>query len=133
MGSVAGLCYLGICTITDIRKRKIYVWPTVIGFGAAVLWLFIVSHEFENMLWATIVVMLLGGIAYLTREAIGVGDVWMFGVVFLLVGGEKGIFIMLTSLFLACVVGSILYLRKKINRIPMAPFILAVYLWQVFL
>ncbi len=133
MGIAAGLCYLGICTVTDIRSRKIYVWPTVIGFGAAILWLFIVSHEFENMTWATIIVCLLGGIAYLTKEAIGVGDVWMYGVIFLLVGGEKGIIIMLLSAFLASVVGSLLFLRKRIKRIPMAPFILAAYLLQVIL
>ena len=121
--------FLVVCSVTDIRERKINSW-FCIGNIIVMIFAHIICHN-DNM-WDIAGGMLLAGIFFViskvSKEAIGMGDV----IVIMTIGIVCGVIYVMEMLFWASVVCLIfscggIALRKLHlkSKLPFVPFILA--------
>lgn len=119
--------FLGICAITDLKERQVYLGFCLANMGIALL----ANLIFQNVEWTSIVAGLGLGVVFfavciITKEAMGKGD----AVIILVLGSICGIkisFEIVTWAFVICSMVSIfeiLIKRKSIkSEIPFAPFL----------
>lgn len=126
MGVALGI--LGVCSVMDLRKKRIPLIPIVICLGAGVLWQVLWQGTTAGkLLLSCLPGGILLGTACLTEQKIGYGDGW----VVLASGvwtGMWDMFLILTGGMLACAVFSgFLLAFRKVNRgdtLPFIPFLL---------
>ncbi|USG65688.1 A24 family peptidase [Brevibacillus ruminantium] len=121
-----------IATITDIRRRMIYNWLTLPGIAY-----FLIVHAILHPgQWFTYMLgmLLLGGISLLmaivSRGQLGGGDIKLLALVGAAVGWQAGIYALVFTYILACLVAIPIWIASKFSRktggsqaLPMAPFI----------
>lgn len=125
---IAGSVFLGICSITDILSRKIYL-NVCLGFLAAGILINIQQGQgtasyFIKALLPGALVML---IALVTKESIGIGDgfiIIIMGVIY----GFRNVLSMCGFTFLIlsayCIVMLFIGKMKLNDKIPFSPFLM---------
>lgn len=133
---IAGV-FLILCSISDIRTGKIYVYLCYVTELLAIVLCLMGSR---NQLIYQILGITPGVFLYLvsiaSKEQIGKGDAWIFIVIGSLIGMEYLVTMFLLSLVLVPVIGiPVLLIQKKSlkTKIPFAPFISVAYILMLFL
>lgn len=131
LGNVVLAFTLGINSMLDIWKRQISLMVTMaaacFGIGLSVS---------EGRLWNEIILAFVPGgicmlIAYVTKEAIGYGDVWVILALGCFFSFEKVIIICSVSFGVICMVGLCCFLvlhNKRRYELPFVPFLFVGYL-----
>lgn len=135
--SVINIIWLLLCSIQDMKKKKISISLIIVG----ALLLIIVTSIFGSITVLNRIAGLSLGIVllclcYVTRGQIGVGDGCIVCITGFNIGFIKNSFVLLYALFGSAVFSAILILFFRVNRhktIPFAPFILLGYLGVLFL
>lgn len=125
---VAGiLILLLLCSITDIKEKKIYIFPCIIFMVIGIIMEFMIG---QRGILSICIGMLPGIFVYMagiiTREGIGKGDALVFIVIGIFMGLMKCMILLICSLFLIAGIGVILLFIRKGNlktKIPFVPFI----------
>jgi len=131
---VGGL--LGWCSIKDIKSKELSLRLLLVTAGSGIIfqvWIGVLP------LWQWLAGILLGvivlGVGFATREAIGYGDGLMIGVIGIWLGVAAGIEILFLGLCISACLSALLLTFKKVNRnyrIPFIPFLfLAWLIWLV--
>lgn len=128
---------LGICTIEDIRKREVCIYPVMLfGIAGIVMHLYYRNLSIYNLLAGIGVGVFLLLISKLTRGKVGEGD----GVVLIASGIYLGFWentrLLLHGLLFCGICSLILLVCKKkkgTDEIPFIPFLLAAYLEMILL
>lgn len=128
--------YLGISTILDLFRREVSLWISA-AFGLiGITWHFIFEQAFGDMLGGVLVG---GGIillAFITEEAIGIGDGIALIITGIYLGFWKNLQLCMTGFILSALFSGILLLTKKAKRnqgVPFIPFLLLGYGSMLFL
>ena len=118
-----------ICTITDLKERKIYSKYCFINIACA-----LAVHIYNrDMFWGYLVGGVALGIVFVivsivSKEALGMGDAFMILTLGSIIGIKENFEILLWS-FIICGVVSIIEVllrKRKLNsKIPFAPYLLA--------
>ena len=123
------ILYLLFCSYTDIKKRQIYIPPTLFIICLTLLFKIIyISFSLESLglfLLSFIPGLIMLLISYITRENIGYGDSILLGLCSLCVGIWNGFFIIMTSFIYSAIFSLFLLIRGKNSKetIPFVPFI----------
>lgn len=123
---------VGIWSFYDIKEKEIPILSIVAG-GGLLLVMAVLAGSFS--VHASIGGILLGAILYaiskLTKEAMGVGDVMVFGVLGIVLGGMEALVLLFYSLVMAGIFSVIMLLLHKVSKkqaIPFLPFVWMSYL-----
>lgn len=128
--------YLGICTLLDMFKREVSLWISAAFGMIGVAWHFIFEQSFGDMLGGVLVG---GGIillAFITEEAIGIGDSIALIVTGIYLGFWKNLQLCMMGFILSALFSGILLLTKKAKRnqaVPFIPFLMLGYCSILFL
>ena len=128
--------YLLVMGVIDIRKKHIPMLPGVICLGAAVTGLLVAGGG----VWEIAAGVSVGGLLYVisrvSRGGIGEADALVYAITGAVLGFFGNCEVLLISLLLAAVVGSVLMIVKHVGRkyrIPFVPFTLVAYGMVIFL
>lgn len=143
---------LVICSYTDIKDRgisknvlaaflvsalglmiSVYLFGDRLGYiGNCLLY----DLKVRNIICALIPGMVLFAVSILTREAIGKGDVYVVGLLGLMIGFD-GIFAVLFVSMISCAVFGLVYMtvtgKGRKDTLPYIPFLLGAYLVIILL
>ncbi len=123
---------LGICSLEDLWKRQIHLAVlAVFGLLGIALHLHGASRTAWDLLCGAGIGALLYLISLLTGEKIGKGDALLVTTTGIYLGFRDNLLLLWIASLLAGTVGLLLFLfrkKKKNDRIPFAPFLLAAYL-----
>lgn len=136
MREVCIVCFLGISSWTDIKKRKISL-PLCAGVAATgIFWMI----RQNNINWECLVragiVCFLTGVSILSRGALGMGDVCLVLALGTVTFLEEFIVSLTAGMLLSAVYSMILltvFHKSRKTEIPFAPFLLAGYIGGLFL
>lgn len=122
---------LVICTITDLKKREIYL-PVIIFEILFIVGFHIWQKSFSlvSVLGALIVCILFVGAGFISGGQIGFGDAFLFAVTGLGLGVVANMFIVMLSFILAfCVAVFLVVIKHKSHNysMPLAPFVLSAF------
>lgn len=116
-------------SIIDIKSKKVWLWMPflagIVGLGYRILKGYTNIPEVGAIL---AVFLLLFLISKITKESLGMGDVWVIGSLLLAIGLVEGIKSIFIGFLLTGIYGGILMVIKKCGgktRIPFIPFLLA--------
>lgn len=125
---------LGMMSYTDWKERRIPLW--MVGLGV-LMWMIQIVYQMikGSFLWRQIIANIFGSFALCglcfcyrmwKKEGIGLGDIWVIGLIGLLAGWEWMIGITLIALFLAGLVSIMMLGRGKSKKetLPFVPFLL---------
>lgn len=123
------LLFLGACTITDLRKRKIITALCFANAVAALIMHFVRQDIFWlNVLGGMLAGAVLFGVSVYSKEAIGKGDAVVVFTLGSLVGIKTGFEILMWASII-CIIFSVpglIFKKIKLkSRIPFMPFMLA--------
>lgn len=123
-------------SILDIKTRQVWMVPPVLLMTVGILWNVWQMHiSVVDLLLVVVTILGLGIVSVASREALGMGDVWLIGSIL----GVQGILPGLESIVIAFVLSGIyggiqfLWYRTGKKSFPMAPFLLAGILGGVWL
>ncbi len=129
---------LGIDAFQDLRKREIFLFPTVFYSFLSMWRILVFGEKGESLLLSCVPGLLVFGLALCTSGQIGIGDAW----VLLAIGIEMEFFSTLGILWLAFLAMDAVSLyiliagKKQKNgktELPMVPFLFAAAVfWQFF-
>lgn len=124
--------YLGICSITDIRRREI---PLLVTGGTIILGLIMqsISGKMSWLMWVggILIGVFLMGVSKITNEALGYGDCLSVMAAGACLGGVQNLELLLAGLTLAAVFSAILLGTGKADgkyKLPFLPFLLAAHM-----
>ena len=131
---IAAAIYLGICTVSDIRRKKVN-WLLSLLFAAGFLCLHVIWKDTTaaEILYGILPGFFLLGVSVVTREAIGYGDGMVVTVCGLALGAESAIRILMTALFLAAGWSLILLVLRKAGKKKSFPFVPFLLTAQIFI
>lgn len=127
--------FLGICTVTDLKKRSVYI-GVLIPFlitGAA---LFILKGQVGEGIIGMAPGLLLLLISFATKGAFGAGDALVLIVTGSFLGIGRNISLFFLSLILSALfsIGLMVFGKcKKEKEFPFVPFVFAAFVLGVFL
>ncbi len=134
MASLLGM--LGICSVTDIRKREVGVVVVCLsGILGVVYHIMYRRISVYDMLGGLLIGVFVYLIALLTREKIGKGDAIVCMVTGIYLGFWNNLLLLwLSSLLagLAGIVAMLVFRKKKTDTLPFVPFLSAAGLVVVF-
>lgn len=114
-------------SVIDIRSKHVLVWMPllagIIGVGYSIIG---GNFRISEVGASLVVVFILFMISKLTKEALGMGDIWVIGSILITMGFVEGIKIIFLAFLLAGTYGGTLMLVKKCGgkkRIPFIPFL----------
>lgn len=131
------IIFLLVCTILDLKTRKLPVWFMFLGSTAAIIFR-IVNWDSDAINWFGGIII---GIFFLmlskwTREGLGYGDSWMI----LILGISLGLWdiLLLLSIALICsgILALMLLIKGKWSRkvsFPFVPFLMLGYVGVLYL
>ena len=117
---------LGFNSVRDIRKREIFLLPTLF-FGAAgcIYRIGFCGEYWQMLLPACLPGMLFLALSRMLPGQIGAGDAWVVLSLGAWMPSEELLAMVCVSLFAAAVAAGILFLRKKRTKtLPFVPFLL---------
>lgn len=126
---------MGICTVTDILKRAIDVRILVL-FSIILTICGSVEKSIciENVAAGLCIGVLLAVVSFFSNGEIGMGDVYLYLLIILFMGFEKGICIFFMSIMFAFFAAVYLVVVKRKNKkyeMPLVPFMFVAYLYSV--
>ncbi len=124
------LLLLAVSSMEDLRSMKIYMPPLYTALTLGMIWaIFGDSELFLYRLAGLLSGGLLLLLAFLSREAIGLGDAALFLVLGIWLGLWESLLLLTASLVLAALAGIFLWIRKKSMKqaFPFVPFVLIAY------
>lgn len=125
-----GLC-LAICTITDIIKRMVDIRVLILFFAMLMICGFIEKNiSIYNITAGLFAVALFALLSFMSKGAIGMGDVLLYSFIICFVGMEKAFYIIFISVMFAFFAALFLVIVKKKGKkyeIPLVPFIFVAY------
>lgn len=121
------LIVMFIESILDIKTRQVWIVPPIILMVAGSLWnIWQRNVNIAELLVILATIVMLGIVSVASREALGMGDVWLVGSIL----GVQGVLPGLESIVIAFVFsgmyGGIQFFRYRSGKksFPMAPFLL---------
>lgn len=144
MRQIILLITLVYSSYTDIKEKYIYLLPSILTVIVGIM-ISIVEIKISNwndyeliMRNRLLLPIVLGIITYflntISNENIGKGDIVLFTVTGVMIGMKNEIYVVAISLFFAGLCGAVIFLldkEKKVNVIPLVPFILLSYLFML--
>lgn len=131
------LFFILIATIQDIRFRKISIFWVIFGFIIALIYrIGFVEFYLVKLLIDLLPSILLFLLAYLGKEAIGYGDVAMFGILGIILGISLTLELLIISVVVNAVYGGVMLIcRKKTlkDKVAFLPFIFIAYLISCYM
>lgn len=126
---------LGLESVRDIKRKEVWIILPGIMMVAGFLYQWYVNEiSGKEALYMALVVLTAGVISKLTKEALGMGDVWVMGSIMAVCGFWEGIESILLAFFLSAVYGGVLFINKSKNtQIPFVPFLFTGVLGGVWL
>lgn len=122
-------------SVVDIKSRQVWLWMPLaagsVGIGYRV---FKGDVNISEAAASLAVFLLLFGISKITKESLGIGDVWVMGSILMAVGVAEGIKSIFLGFLLAGIYGGIFMIVKKCGgkkRIPFVPFLFAGFIGGV--
>ena len=121
--------YLVLCSYTDIKKRCIFIKPTItITIAIIILQLannIIVDNNLISFITSFIPGIILLLLSFFTRESIGYGDSILLTLCSICVGIWNGLFIIMCSFIFSALFSLFLLIKGKARNetIPFIPFI----------
>ncbi len=115
----------------DFKTRTIPVFIPAAGFISGIILQIILGQSFLFQASGAAVGLLLLAISLLSRQALGMGDAFLFIMTGIFLGALKNLFLLLLSLTLAAIAGVTLLIknRKKGRQsLPFSPFIFTGYI-----
>lgn len=132
MESIGILGMFGLCTIDDIRYRKIRAsWVCLFGMVGVLLHIFFGKNSIYSMLGGAALGVIFYILSIVTKEKVGKGDALLIGVMGIFLGFAKTLEMIWLASILAGIVGCGLMIIKKKEKnyeLPFVPFLLAGYL-----
>ncbi|MCR5837235.1 MAG: prepilin peptidase [Lachnospiraceae bacterium] len=132
---IIAFCFVLICTITDIRTKKIYgEWIGVFCF-TGILYCLYMEKSVQSVVYSVIPGIILLIISVISKEAIGKGDGLMVINLGIIMGPEKIIGILMISLITCAVASLVMIVAKKVSKnyeIPFAPFLMIALMFITF-
>lgn len=134
--AVMTVCYLSLNCITDLKKRQVHGLLGIM-FGIVGIVINICTEiDWKQIIFGVAVTQILALIAWITKEAIGYGDVLCIFACSMWIKPEGVILLMLIGFFLSALVSLTLIVIKKksrYDRIPFVPFLLFGFLGQLMI
>lgn len=135
--SCAVAVMLIICAVEDIRYRRVNCIPVLLwgmlGVCFHILWH---QQSIYSMLGGLLTGIVLMGISWVSREAIGLGDGLVVAVMGIFLGASRNLQVLFLAFVLSALVSLGLLVMKKKNRkdsIPFIPCLLMAYLGVIVL
>ncbi|MBO7401404.1 MAG: prepilin peptidase [Lachnospiraceae bacterium] len=124
--------FLGICSLSDLRRRSIDERIIVSGFiilaGLVAAELALGSISLRHFLSGAAVGIASLAVAFGTKEKLGLGDACILCICCPLLGAVEGLMVVLIGCLLAAFVSGFFLAGKKLNlksELPFVPFLLA--------
>ena len=124
--------FLGVCSISDLRRKSIDERIIVSGFIilAALSFVEFSTGDLSLTRFLSGIAVGIGAlvVSFATREKLGRGDAYILCVCCPLLGAVEGLVVVLFGCLLAAVFSSVFLARKKMSlhsEIPFVPFLLA--------
>lgn len=115
-------------SILDIETRQVWIVPPVLLMAVGILWnVWQKGISVTDLLLVVVTVLGLGIVSVASREALGMGDVWLIGSILGVQGILPGLESIVIAFVLSGIYGGIQFLRYRTGKksFPMAPFLLA--------
>lgn len=128
--------YITIMAFTDLKKKEIPVIPGIVCVLSIVLLQITRENRWEDWLPGACIGFVLWAVSKLSRGAVGEGDALAYTVLGLALGFMEGLEVLIISLFLAALTGSVLILCRRVSKryaMPFIPFTAVAYGMVVFL
>lgn len=124
-------------SITDIRKKQIWIgFPMFASFMG--VWCAIRNRTW--FVWEFVlelgIIVVFGIISKVSKEALGMGDVWVIGSILLVLGAMDGIGVLFLAFLFSAIYGGVMWCFKKKGKdsaFPLVPFLLLAALGGVTL
>lgn len=113
-------------SLIDIRIRRVCIWLPILTAGAGVLCAIINdSLSLQELMLDFGITAIFFTISKVSKEALGIGDVWVIGSILIVMGVMDGIGILFLSFLLAAVYGGVLWAKnkRKDGTFPFVPFL----------
>lgn len=124
------MCFLIICCLTDLKSRIIYRNICIIfGIVCILLKIFLNNEIIKTVLIGIVPGVILYFISIITRESIGKGDAWIFGVLGMYIGALYSTVLLMISLIIVSIFSMPLIIKQKNLKaeLPFSPFILLAF------
>lgn len=129
--------FLLINTITDLKRKIIYVWVSIINFALAVMVRVILGElQIVNILFGTLVASLIWIICLITKGAIGEGEAIIIASLSAVLNIGYIINIIFSGLILCSVFSLIGIMSRKFHKktqIPFIPFLFLAHMCSILI
>ncbi len=130
--NIWAIIFLLICSITDLKERKIYTFICVINLFAAFIMHLALKDIFSaNVVWGIIPGMIFLAISLLLREAIGRGDALVVVTLGFIQGAMFIMELLVWALCMCCLFAIIVVFLKKKNITGSMPFVPFLFLGEI--
>lgn len=137
MGEIMALLFLAICSVTDMKRRKIYLGICLIfGLFGSILLILSDQNWIRDLLWGLFPGLLLYLISIVSEGGMGKGDAFVFMTLGMLLDMKQCLEIVMLAMLLVVVV-SLPYIwikgKSMKMKVPFIPFVLASFIvrWVV--
>lgn len=124
---LAVIIMLGICSIEDMKYKKIHViWPVSFAAIGILCWIFVWGQPFAHLFAAGFPGLAVLAISILTKGGIGEGDSLILTAVGIYLGASYTLQILLSAVFLSSIYALFLYIvkgKKKKYEMAFVPFL----------
>lgn len=131
--AVIGIAETILCIILfwesyiDIKKKQVWIWLPLLAAVVGILCIIIEKRvSIKELIICLGITAVFWVISKVSKEALGMGDVWIIGSILIVMGVMNGVGILFLSFLLAAVYGGILLVVKKKGKhitFPFVPFL----------
>ena len=111
----------------DIKKKQVWICLPMLAMGVGGLCIILEKKtSIKELIICMGITAIFWVISKVSREALGIGDVWVIGSILIVMGVMKGVGVLFLSFLLAAVYGGILLAIKKRGKhitFPFVPFL----------
>lgn len=123
---LAGLLFLTVLTVQDIKEKRISIYKLLIfAVMALIHCIFIKQFSWQEILKCMIPGSILLFLSLITKESIGYGDGMTVMVLGLWTGGQFAFQVLCTGIILSGICAMVYLVKGKKDTIPFVPFLLA--------
>lgn len=131
------IAMLGICSLEDVKNRKIHIlWPVLFTIEGVLFWIFWRQQPIIKLLPAVIPGAAMLVLALLMRQGIGEGDGILLMVMGIYLGAARAFWVFIYALFLSAGYALYLYIirrKSKTYEIAFVPFMLISFVVELIL
>lgn len=137
VGTIGIFLFLVVCAAIDLKKRSLPMWLLWAGsLGVLLISLWNTRLNLFPLFQGAVPGIVLGIISWITREAVGYGDVWIITLLGIYLGIWDTVTLVCIAFFFSSIaaVGCLVWKKfRRDTRIPFVPFLTAAYVGVVFL